>query len=85
MTTDSQDGGRVNGTVRRVVSDRGFAFLNGEDGQKYFLHRSDMAAGSSFQDLREVDPVSFEPVMPIPEKGPRARNVRAAAPAGGLS
>ena len=44
-----------------------------------------MAAGFSFNDLAEDDPVSFEPAMPIPEKGPRARNVRAAVPAGGLS
>ncbi len=74
----------MTGTIKRIVSDRGFAFINGEDGQKYFLHRTDMAAGSSFADLAEDEPVSFEPVVPTPEKGPRASKVRlseAATPA----
>lgn len=74
----------MTGTIKRLVTDRGFGFLYGEDGQQYFLHRTDMAAGSSFADLAEDDPVTFELVMPTPEKGPRAGKVRlmeAATPA----
>jgi len=29
-----------NGTIKRLVMDRGFGFLSGEDGKEYFFHRS---------------------------------------------
>ena len=53
------------GTVKKVVADRGFGFITGEDGKDYFFHRDSLQA-----------PLSFD-VQSGP-KGPRAANVREA-------
>ncbi len=67
----------MNGTIRRLTLDRGFGFLRGDDGRDYFFHRSDLADGADgFSDLNEDDKVTFEPVVPAPEKGLRAAKVR---------
>jgi len=67
----------MNGTIKRLTSERGFGFLTADDGKDYFFHRSDLAAGvDGFRDLAEDDKVSFEQVVPTPEKGPRAKTVR---------
>ena len=61
-------------TVKRLT-ERGFGFLSAEDGKEYFLYRTDMAPGSNWFDLDEGMTVSFEPVTPVPSKGPRAERV----------
>jgi CspA family cold shock protein len=60
------------GTVKRLVRDRGFGFISGEDGTEYFFHRS--ATRGDFDGLREGQRVSFQ-VEPGP-KGPRASSVQ---------
>jgi CspA family cold shock protein len=64
----------VNGTIKRLVRDRGFGFIRDDGGQEWFFHRSSVQAGS-FDQLNEGDRVSFveEPSV----KGPRAGNIRA--------
>ena len=47
------------GTIKRLVEERGFGFLAGDDGKEYFFHRS--AVEGPFEELREGDPVGFEP------------------------
>jgi CspA family cold shock protein len=42
----------MKGTVKRLVSDKGFGFVAAEDGNEYFFHQS-ACTGASFQDLRE--------------------------------
>ena len=64
----------MNGNVKRIVVDRGFGFLSGEDGQEYFFHRSSLE-GLRFEDLQEGDRVAFDEEPGSP-KGPRARGVR---------
>ena len=64
-----------NGTITRLVRDRGFGFINGEDGQEYFFHRS--AIQGDFDNLRDGQKVSFE--GEAGPKGPRARTVRVSA------
>ena len=59
------------GTIKKIVPDRGFGFISGEDGKEYFFHRSAIA---NFDALRGGERVSFE-VEPSP-KGPRAGRVR---------
>lgn len=65
----------VNGTIKRLVSQKGFGFLATGDGQEYFFHQS-ACIGVQFDDLREGQAVTFETGQG--PKGPRAENVRVA-------
>jgi len=62
----------MNGTIKRLVSEKGFGFVAGQDGREYFFHQS---ACSSFESLREGQSVTFDAGQG--PKGPRAENVRA--------
>jgi CspA family cold shock protein len=64
----------MTGTIAKVMSDKGFGFIQGEDGQEYFMHRSAVRDGSVFEQLREGQTVVFEAGRG--DKGPRAENVR---------
>jgi len=63
-----------NGTVKRLVLDRGFGFIADDRGNEYFFHRTGMLHGSAFDGLREGTRVTFEE-EPSP-KGPHAASVR---------
>lgn len=63
----------MEGTIKRLIRDRGFGFIRSEDGQEVFFHRSALE-GLDFDGLREGEKVSFE--MERGSKGPRAVNVR---------
>ena len=64
----------MNGTISRVLSDKGFGFIKGDDGQEYFMHRSAGRDGSVFEQLRDGQPVIFDASRG--DKGLRAENVR---------
>ena len=64
----------LNGTIKRLVSDKGFGFIAAGDGNEYFFHHSALA-GARFDELREGQNVTFERGQG--PKGPRAENVRA--------
>lgn len=64
----------TNGTIKRLVFDKGFGFVAAPDGSEYFFHRS--ACDAPFESLREGDAVTFEAGQG--PKGPRAENVRKA-------
>jgi CspA family cold shock protein len=59
------------GTIKRIVSEKGFGFVADESGQEYFFHQS---ACQSFDTLREGQAVTFQTGQG--PKGPRAENVR---------
>jgi cold shock protein len=61
----------MNGTIKRLVSEKGFGFVAGQDGREYFFHQS---ACQQFDSLREGQSVTFEAGQG--PKGPRAENVR---------
>jgi cold shock protein len=63
----------VSGTIKRIVSDKGFGFVAAEDGTEYFFHNS-ACVGTRFDELREGQKVSFEKGQG--PKGPRAENIR---------
>ena len=63
----------ASGTIKRLVSDKGFGFILASDGNEYFFHNS-ACAGTRFDDLREGQAVTFEKGQG--PKGPRAENVR---------
>ena len=65
----------VQGTVKRLVSDKGFGFIQAADGTEYFFHQS-ACVDAPFQALREGQAVTFEKGQG--PKGPRAQNVRLA-------
>ena len=63
-----------NGTIKKVVADRGFGFIAAEDGVEYFFHRSGMDSSVNFESLNGGERVSFE--IEQSQKGPRAARVR---------
>ena len=60
------------GKIKRLVSDRGFGFVEG-DRDDMFFHHSDVE-GVSFEDLREGQTLEYE--IGRGPKGPRATRVR---------
>jgi len=60
------------GTIKKLVSDRGFGFIAAEDGKEYFFHRS--GTEGNFDSLQGGEKVSFE--VESSPKGPRAKSVR---------
>jgi CspA family cold shock protein len=65
----------INGTIKRLVSEKGFGFVAASDGNEYFFHQSSVADGQ-FNQLREGQAVTFNTGQG--PKGPRAENVRPA-------
>jgi CspA family cold shock protein len=64
------------GTIKKLVSDRGFGFITGEDGKDYFFHRDGLDASLDFDRLVGGERVSFE--IEANPRGPRAVKVQAA-------
>ena len=58
------------GTIKKIVSDRGFGFIAGEDGKEYFFHRDGVA---NFDALSGGEKVTFQ--IESSPKGPRAGQV----------
>ena len=68
-----EDAEMTSGTIKRVVRDKGFGFIADDNQeQEYFFHSS-ACRGTSFDELREGQRVSFE--VGQSAKGPRAENV----------
>src|SRR5262245_4889782 len=65
----------MNGTIKRLVSEKGFGFILASDGNEYFFHNS-ACAETRFDDLREGQAVTFERGQG--PKGPRGENVKVA-------
>ena len=49
----------MSGTIKRLVSDKGFGFILADDGNEYFFHNS-ACQGTRFDDLREGQAVTFD-------------------------
>ncbi len=64
------------GTIKKVVSDRGFGFITGEDGKDYFFHRDGLDSSIDFDRLVGGERVEFQ--IEQNPKGPRATQVRSA-------
>ena len=65
----------INGTVKRLISDKGFGFVLADDGTEYFFHQS-ACTGARFEELREGQALTFE--KGHGPKGPRAENIKLA-------
>ena len=64
------------GTIKKVVSDRGFGFITADDGKDYFFHRTGLTASLDFDRLIGGEKVQFE--LEQSPKGLRAKNVQSA-------
>jgi CspA family cold shock protein len=62
------------GTIKKLVADRGFGFIAAEDGKEYFFHRSGLDTSLNFDSLAGGERVTFE--IEASQKGPRANRVR---------
>ena len=65
------------GNIKKVVSERGFGFISGEDGKEYFFHRDGLTSSLDFNRLAGGEKVEFE--IEQSPKGARAKNVAASA------
>ncbi len=64
----------LNGTVKRLVSGKGFGFILADDGNEYSSHSARTQV--TFDELHEGQAVTFERGQG--PKGPRGENVRLA-------
>ena len=67
----------MTGTIKRLVSDKGFGFILAEDANGYLFHNS-ACTNTRFDDLREGQNVTFEKGQG--PKGPRGENVQSLGP-----
>ena len=65
------------GTIKRLVRERGFGLILGQDGVELFFHRSALD-GESFDALTEGQAVEFE--VERGPKGPRAAHLKVTTP-----
>jgi len=65
----------MQGTIKRLVRDKGFGFVAAQDGSEYFFHQS-ACSGVQFDDLREGQSVTFQKGQG--PKGPRAEDLKLA-------
>jgi CspA family cold shock protein len=72
--TVAPTGPKSRGRIKKMVRDRGFGFIRGEDGKEVFFHRSGMA-GSDYDNVSEGDAVEY--VIQEGPRGARAEHVRA--------
>jgi cold shock protein len=72
----TEDDSMPNGSIKRLVRDRGFGFIRDDNGLEWFFHRTAVTDGT-FDQLNEGQRVSFEEEPSA--KGPRAGNVRGQA------
>ena len=66
-------GPKVRGRIKKMVRDRGFGFIRGEDGKEVFFHRSGLSSGD-YDVLNEGDAVEY--VVQEGPRGARAEQVR---------
>ena len=62
------------GTIKKLVSDRGFGFITAEDGKDYFFHRDGLDRSLDFDRLVGGEQVTFDTEQS--PKGARAVRVQ---------
>ncbi len=72
--TVAPSGPRVRGKIKKLVRERGFGFVRGDDGKEVFFHRSGLGS-TDYDSLSEGDVVEY--VVQEGPRGARAENVRA--------
>jgi CspA family cold shock protein len=75
--TPAPTGPKSKGRIKKMVRDRGFGFIRGDDGKEVFFHRSGMN-GSDYDSISEGDTVEY--VIQEGPRGARAEHVRQIPP-----
>ena len=60
------------GTIKKLITDKGYGFIQGEKGELFFHHSA--VEGASIETLHEGQAVEYEEGRG--PKGPRAENVK---------
>ena len=68
----------MTGTIVRIVSQRGFGFIQEQDGKEVFFHASGVVGNTPFDSLQEGQPVTDEKQQDDRGRGERAVNVQPA-------
>jgi cold shock protein len=66
------------GTIVRLVRDRGFGFIRTENGSEIFFHATGVKGSTPFDNLSEGQTVNFERSQDTRGRGERAVNVELA-------
>jgi cold shock protein len=66
----------TSGTVKKVISERGFGFIAAPDGKEYFFHKDGLSSSLDFDRLVGGESVTFE--IESSPKGLRAVQVQSA-------
>lgn len=67
----------LSGVIKRKIADRGFGFIETEEGDSYFFHLTDLGMGLDFEDVQEGLLVDFEVKrQPSDGRAGAAQNVR---------
>jgi CspA family cold shock protein len=69
----------MQGTIVRLVRDRGFGFIKAENGSEVFFHATGVTGSTPYDNLQEGQTVSYEKEQDSRGRGERAVNVQAAA------
>lgn len=64
----------MTGIVKKIVVDKGFGFILGNDKKEYFFHRSALK-NIIIEALQEGQEVTFEDAEGLKGKGPRAEDI----------
>jgi CspA family cold shock protein len=64
------------GTIKKLISERGFGFITAADGKDYFFHKDGLTPSLDFDRLVGGETVAFE--VETGPKGARAIQVRSA-------
>ena len=68
----------MTGTIVRIVAQRGFGFIQEQDGKELFFHATGVTGSTPFDSLQEGQAVAYEKTQDDRGRGDRAVNVQPA-------
>jgi cold shock protein len=69
----------MQGTIVRLVRDRGFGFIKAENGTEVFFHATGVTGSTPYDNLQEGQAVTYDKEQDSRGRGERAVNVQPAA------
>lgn len=69
----------MQGSIVRLIRDRGFGFIRGENGQEIFFHATAVKGATPFDSIIEGQAVTYDKEQDSRGRGERAVNVQLAS------